>query len=293
MGRYFTKFWVCASVASAAIFLFSSTNTIVRWLDINILNESIKDSIGWGFSDEDWSSIPIQPIDFDKTWVDSSARPFRIAHALGGSGKPNANTFSAFEQSRKNGYALFEVDISLTLDNKLLCVHDLNSMTSTYQLNTGGCEFDQLLRQVDGESIWFILDIKTNFDTTAARILEVARNKGLTNTLIFQLYKPTDFSWIQKASRNNRLPFPIVTTYMSRRSSNHILRHTHRLGLNIVTVPFIKLRSIAYKPPNMILMTHPVHTCEAFLSLNEFIEVGGYYTIDNLELCGTQTSHPG
>ena len=285
MCHYVNKFGARVAIAFVLINLLVFGETVVRWIDNAILHGTIKDTIGWVTSDEDWSSIPIQSIDFDRTWINYNERPFRIAHALGGSGTKNSNTFSAFEQSKKSGYTLFEVDISLTSDNKLLCLHDPKSITSADQSKRKTCEFNELLRLVDRTDIWLVLDIKTNFDSTATKILDVARSLNLTNILIYQLYKPSDFSWIQEASKNHRLPFPIVTTYMSKRSSNHILRETSILGLDIVTVPLVKLRSIRNKPTGTILMTHPVHTCEAVFFLSGVKEVQGYYTTNNLKSC--------
>src|SRR5699024_12597487 len=48
-----------------------------------------------------------------------------IAHALGDiDDETNTNTIEAFEESYKNGHRLFEVDISITSDTKLVARHD-------------------------------------------------------------------------------------------------------------------------------------------------------------------------
>ena len=50
-----------------------------------------------------------------------------MAHALGGvDGKTYLNSLESLNNSKKKGFKLFEVDIKLTSDNKIVCLHDWN-----------------------------------------------------------------------------------------------------------------------------------------------------------------------
>jgi glycerophosphoryl diester phosphodiesterase len=61
-----------------------------------------------------------------------------VAHALGGiDGKPYTNSLEALEASYKKGHRVFEVDLILTSDNKLVARHDWREMFEQSSGRTG------------------------------------------------------------------------------------------------------------------------------------------------------------
>ena len=157
----------------------------------------------------------------------------RIAHALGEATGDGANTLPAMSRAHTLGFRIFEVDLSL--DAGIVRCHHGPESPAPWQ--SGECRLENLLDALPSDS-WLVLDIKTDFRTTGAEVLEIARLKGKARQLVFQLYRPAQlalFNAWQNASPE--LPGPLITAYRSYRSVNHVARHAARVGVPVLTMP--------------------------------------------------------
>ena len=98
-------------------------------------------TLGWHVYEQE-KALYIDNFPFDYSWT---MYPY-VAHAMGGiDGNSYTNSLEDFAENYENGHRVFEVDLSLTSDNKLAAIHDW-SVEST----VGACEFplteDQLGR---------------------------------------------------------------------------------------------------------------------------------------------------
>lgn len=95
---------------------------------------------GWHVYEQE-KALYIDNFPFDYSWT---MYPY-IAHAMGGiDGNSYTNSLEAFLVNYENGHRIFEVDLSLTSDNKLAAIHDW-SVDST----VGICEFPLTEEQLD------------------------------------------------------------------------------------------------------------------------------------------------
>jgi glycerophosphoryl diester phosphodiesterase len=254
--------------------------------DRRFLSEHLKDLVGSVIYNEDWQNAEALSRDTDDRWLDvarNGDRPIRVAHALGGSGTPTANTYDALETSRQRGFRIFEVDLVLDSEGRLDCRHDLD------QSNNGSvkiCDFGELLSLVDKADGWLILDIKTDFDQTANLILKVARARNATRRIIFQLYHPEQLQWFNKQTAQLRLPLPIVTIYSARRSANHIVQNGAHLHIKVLTVPIDRLRALTAATAGVELLTHPVHSCKDWQTVSSDPRIGGIYANNGFDVQG-------
>ena len=254
-----------------------------QWIDRNLLNERLKDAKASFFSNEDWTTAAQRPDGLDASWLDSSGNngPLYIAHALGAAGTKNANSVAAFESSRRRGFRLFEVDITLDANGNLRCHHGPEP-PAPYDAKES-CTLDRLLPLAEIADVWLVLDIKSDFVSTADRVLNVARQGGLAKRIIFQLYRPEEIAWFAHAAGILNLPAPILTAYMSARSLDHIASQARRIGAAALTVPLGRLPALSTFERDVRIFVHPVHDCAAWNAAKRH-PITGIYAVSTLDL---------
>ena len=157
-------------------------------------------------SNEDWNKIEVntKAYEFDHYFN-------LIAHG-GGFKNELENSKRAINLSRKNGLALFEIDLFL-YQNKLYCSHNKPD------LRVSPCQLSSFLNSVDPNER-FILDIKSNLIEMIIFFSEKLESKDMLKKSIIQLYKPSHF----KVYEQNKHLFAgyIVSLYKAKRSLKHI-----------------------------------------------------------------------
>lgn len=193
-------------------------------------------------------------------WV-PHARFFPIAHALG-SGQPNEiNTIAALRRSYAAGFRLFEVDISVTRDDRVICRHDsLDRDTNSFTFSDfvaenrrlgkkEDCVFADLVKAVRAyPDIHFILDVKNRFEDAYLLMRQELGTSGLGRRFIPQLY---DFSELPIFRRDVFFAGPIFTSYRSWYTTQEIMTYAKQYGLPVVTLSNQRLSRL--RPADSIL----------------------------------------
>jgi len=208
-------------------------------------------------------------------WV-PRARFFPIAHALGSSRPDEMNTLAALGRSYAAGFRLFEVDISVTRDNRLICRHDTpdadeDSFTYSDFLAENrrlgkkeNCVFADLVRAVsDHPDIYIILDVKNRFDDAYRLMRQTIGAGGLGRRFIPQLY---DFSELPPFRRDDFFAGPIFTSYRSWYTTRQIMAYARQYDLPVVTLSDWRLRRLPPGDPilrSRILLGHPMDNLAA------------------------------
>lgn len=233
----------------------------VRDLDRAYAGERLKDIKGILTSDVDWTTLPASMREsYNYSWLDSYDRtgPLKIAHGLGGRGE-DSNTLKALKASQKAGMTVFEVDIWPYKDDMLLCHHGPAEPVTPLPENV--CTLPVLMDRLGPED-YVVLDIKKDVLPTARRIFEQIKDPADRRKLIFQLYAPDHVREFRKWHKDYDLPGPIVTTYRSKRSLNHIYAAlSGKTNMRIMTVPIDRLSALRQHDSNIRVFTHPVSTC--------------------------------
>lgn len=199
------------------------------------------------------------------------ARFFPIAHALGGERPNEINSLVAFRRSYANGFRFFEVDISVTRDNKLICRHDTpdvdeDSFTFSEFVaenrrlgKEGNCTFIELVQLVRTHpDIHVILDVKNRFDDAYRLMRQKIGASGLGVKFIPQLY---DFSELPAFRRDGFFAGPIFTSYRSRYSTRQIMAYAREYSLPVVTLSDWRLHRLPPADPvlrSRIVFGHPM-----------------------------------
>lgn len=255
-----------------------------RWLhrvDSDWLGERIMDTLTRVRSTEDWSSAQPLRRGQDYRWLKAGGVPIRIAHALGESGMPTANTLGAMRRSYQAGFRIFEVDLVLE-DGELRCKHDPGPQT---EMVRDGCTFEALITALPPDA-FLVLDIKTDFEAVGRRILERVTGTRDARRVVFQLYRPEDFRSFGLWQSHAPLPGPILTAYLSHRRVDHVAANVGRLGVKALTLPLERLPALSVRPDGVSLLVHPVHSCETWGQARN--RADGAYALSSLR-CGV---HP-
>jgi hypothetical protein len=256
-------------------------------IDSEWFGERVMDTLTLVRSHEDWSSAePLRPGQ-NYRWLKSNGVPIRIAHALGESGLPTANTLGAMRRSYQAGFRIFEVDLVLEED-ELRCKHDPGQQT---RMVRDGCTFEALMTNLPRDS-FVVLDIKSEFAAVGRRVLEKVKGNADARRVVFQLYRPEDFARFNVWQRQAELPGPILSAYLAHRRIGHVADQVARLGVRALTVSLDRLPALNVRPAGAILLVHPVHDCESWAAV---IGAGadGAYALSSLE-CGElfKANHP-
>jgi len=226
---------------------------------------------------EDWSQARSLSRPQDYAWLRGYRSWIAVAHALGESTGPAPNTIAALERSRTSGFSLFEVDLSL-VDGVLRCQHDPERFAPP---RADDCRFDSLVSALPRDNAWLVLDIKTDFATTGAKIVQELRRSGRARQVIFQLYQPSHLALFDEWQKSVDLPGPIVTTYLAHRAVNDIAAETARAGVRAFTLPTWRLPGFSHRPAQLEVFVHPVHDCETLRDARAS-GVRGIYTLNSL-----------
>lgn len=259
----------------------------IRTIDERFLNQRVSDFLG-GVLKERWETIPKSDKCFDYSWLGhrGNGGPITVAHAMGGGRVDDHNTMVALKKTVDRGFTLVETDFWLSTDGDLFCFHgpsDPAAFSSQQIIDSFSnrkaevCKFSDVAEFIRGRDIFVILDLKTPFYETGRKLLDIADKYGVVDKLVFQLYRPSDVEMFFEWSRRYvKLPGPIVTAYMSKRSLKTISSEIDRIGLRVLTFPF---RLIHLKPDNrrLVYLVHPVNSCAEIAVLKQ-MNIDGYYT---------------
>ncbi|XHS80299.1 hypothetical protein ACFJGW_10065 [Burkholderiaceae bacterium UC74_6] len=266
--------------ALAIVVLASVSEPALRWMDIHWWSETLKDTWGRVRYGEDWGALQPLPSGLDYRWLDGSPKPILIAHALGESEQTSQNTIAALDRAVASGLKLLEIDVWLDTDGRLRCHH---GPSKPLPWVPGECTLADALHAAAQHQAWLILDIKTDFPTAGAAIVQEFANDPAATQLIFQLYRPADVVLFSTWAKQLPLPGPIVTAYRARRSLEHIAGEAPRLGIHAFTMPLYRLAALNGAHPPMALLVHPVHDCDAVREAERF-GMDGYYLSTQLLL---------
>jgi hypothetical protein len=253
--------WILATAIALAVTALASPGgrAALRWLDVQLLDEALKDASGRWWHREDWQAAPALPRGLDASWLREAGRPVLIAHALGEAGQAGQNTLDAMRRSHARGLRLMEVDIWLDDRGELRCHH---GPARPDPMRPGDCTLPPLARAAAGDGSWLVLDLKTEFRATGEAILRALDGQPGVARLVFQLYQPADVAAFAEWSTRHRLPAPIVTAYQAHRSVRHVARHAERIGAVALAVPLQRAQALGPLPPSVVLMVHPIKDCD-------------------------------
>lgn len=251
--------WSVGVLAMAVLALLMTTPAL-RWLDIHVFGENLKDAWGrWRYA-EDWSGPAPLPRGLDYRWLQASDRPILIAHALGSAGQEDQNSLGAQQRALRAGFKLLEIDVWLDEAGRLRCHHGpIPPVAPT----PGECSLAAAAHAAAAADAWLVLDIKTDFQPTGEAIFQQFRTDPSASRLIFQLYRPADIGPFAAWAPVLKLPGPIVTAYRARRSLRHIAGQLDRLGIQAFTFPIYRGDALPHAagPPGTARLVHPVHDC--------------------------------
>lgn len=261
-----------------------------RWLhrvDSEWLGEWIMDTFARVRSLEDWLSARPLRSGQDYRWLKAGGTPVRIAHALGESGMPTANTLGAMRRSYQAGFRIFEVDLVLE-DGELRCQHDPGPPMGRVR---DGCTFETLMAALPLDA-FLVLDIKSDFEAVGRRILDRVKGTSDARRVVFQLYRPEDFRSFGLWQSQAALPGPILTAYLSHRRVDHVAANAGRLGIKALTLPIERLPALSVRPAGVFVLVHPVHTCETRRLVQD--RADGVYVLSSLMDCAAASPaiHP-
>lgn len=244
-------------------------------MDSESLGEWVMDTLTRLRSDEDWSlAEPLRPAQ-DYAWLQAGGIPLRIAHALGESGSPAANTLGALRRSYQAGFRIFEVDLVLE-DGELRCKHDTGPQTA---MVLDGCTFETLMAALPPDA-WVVLDIKTGFGAVGQRIVDRVKGTADARRVVFQLYRPEDFALFNRWQAQAALPGPILTAYLAHRCIDHVAGQAARIGIQAFTLPRDRLPALTARPAGATVLVHPVHNCASWSEALR--RADGVYTLSAL-----------
>jgi hypothetical protein len=208
--------------------------------------------------------------------------PWRIAHAFGASGRPQANSLAALVASLVAGLTLFEVDLWLDPQGRIRCFHGDDQGHAPPPFAAGDCTFDTLLPQLAAAPGWLVLDIKTDFEATGRRIVDALRGQAVARQVVFQLYQPAHLALFSAWAAEAPFAAPIVTVYAAHRGVQHIANALQTLNVHALTLPLDKRHLLDQRPSAVALLVHPVHNCED-LSAAMAWGAQGIYTLSDLQ----------
>lgn len=248
-------------------------------IDAVLFHEAFKDAAGRLIAHEDWSRAAPFGRPQDYRWLAQRTPLIPIAHALGET-TGDANSLAALRRSVAAGFAFFEVDLWLEGD-QVRCFHGPQAPPP---MTTGGCTFDALMESLPRDA-WLVLDIKTDFLATGARIVESLRASGRADHVIFQLYFPEQTAIFDRWQATLPLAGPIVTIYNARRSAATIADQSVRVGARAFTLPVSRLPALGHRPDVLAVFVHPIDDCASLAEARVF-GVRGVYMENNLGCSG-------
>jgi glycerophosphoryl diester phosphodiesterase len=251
------------------IYANQNGSSAYRWLrdfDRIFLHEKFRDLRASLFYSEDWHSISPPIIAYDYNWLSQISDPdgvIRIAHGLGGVGTA-ANSLAALHLAQATGFRIFEVDLWLDQAGYVRCHHGPEVPPP---LKKDSCIFERILNELRPHD-FLILDIKTDFKKTFAKILELVPPHQAAQ-IITQIYTPEQITLFQQAQTQYKISGPIITLYQTHHSLNHIIQalQSGKSHIRVVVFPFERLPALQQprlqsNESKITLFSHPVKDCD-------------------------------
>jgi len=206
------------------------------------------------------------PHDYD--WIKAD-HLLPIAHGLGPKLYGGDNTLKTLEMGFERGFRVFEVDLSLTADNHLVCYHggeerDIDAITyADYRrivLREGKspCHFSDIVHYARlHPEVRFILDVKNRFYDAYTIIRREIGDKKLGKSFIPQIY---DFEQLPSIRKGNFFAGEIFTSYRSSLTTTQMFSTAQKYDVRVLTLTlprFFELKGRTHEP--LSIFTHPVN----------------------------------
>lgn len=210
-----------------------------------------------------------------------------IAHGLGPQLYGGDNTIKTLEKGRDRGFRIFEVDVSLTADNVLVCYHggseqEINEMQYSDYLaicRTKGvmpCHFYDIVKYAQLHSnIYFVLDVKNRFFDAYEMIRKIVSAHKVGKSFIPQIY---DFDQLPCIRKDRLFAGEIFTSYRSALTNKQIFDYAKKYDIKVVTLTMPRLlEQNKYFPQDAAVFVHPVN--DPFIAAQvKSLGVRGIYT---------------
>ncbi|ABQ27340.1 PI-PLC domain-containing protein [Geotalea uraniireducens] len=204
----------------------------------------------------------------DYSWL--GAEPFLvIAHGLGPKLYGGDNTIKTLVKGRERGFRVYEVDISLTADNVLVCYHggdetEINAMRYADYLavcrskGQDPCRFDDIVSYArKNPAVSFVLDVKNRFYDAYGMIRNAVGDQNLGKSFIPQVY---DFEQLPFIRKDGLFAGEIFTSYRSALTNRQIFDYSKKYDVKVITLTL--QRFVEQKgdfPRDLVILTHPVN----------------------------------
>ncbi len=250
-----------------ASFIFMKYKPAREWItevDYRYLNGSLFTILGkdYGGLSSDIELYHRKLVEADYGWL--PVGNVLVAHSLGVGGV-DANTLNAFERSLSHGFKYFEVDLILS-ENDIVCA-PRGLKTGQNQL----CNLGILIQLAKQHEIWFILDVKSDFNEAYLRITPELEATGIGRRFIPQIYK---FKQIENLNLSV-FSGPIFTGYRLNQSGPFMVETAVQLGVPVITLPPNKLQDLQ-NGRNVRVLTHNVKTLNSYDRYSA-LGVSGFY----------------
>jgi len=204
----------------------------------------------------------------DYEWCENKAF-FVIGHGLGPELYGGINTLKTLEKGLERGFRIFEVDLSVTSDNRLVCYHggdereiDKTSYADylkiTKRENHLPCRFSDIVRYArQHPEVRFVLDIKNRFYDAYTIVRHEIGTQGLGKSFIPQIY---DFEQLPTIREGNFFAGEIFTSYRSALTNRQIFDAAQKYDVHVVTLTTERFFDQNGKFPEKIsILTHSVN----------------------------------
>jgi glycerophosphoryl diester phosphodiesterase len=214
---------------------------------------------------------------------------YAIAHRLGPAKHTGENRIATFDLAYAQGFRFFEVDLMLTSDQQLICYHgnshdEIISYAAYAQTSKAQgrepCDMDDLVQlAVAHPEIYFILDVKNEFEPAYQLIKEKVRAADVGYSFIPQIYSIEQSSFVREG---NVFSVELYTAYRlpAAASNQSIFEQARAMAIPVVTLSLDRLsHQHSPLPRDLLIFTHPVNDFEQAASLKKQ-GVSGIYTSD-------------
>jgi len=215
---------------------------------------------------------------------------YLVAHALGALSETQTctNSFEAFIRNYELGHRVFEVDLQLTADDRLVTMHS--------QFNVGAWTYDQLRNSqgftiMDFETLCLLmLEFDDVYMITDTKYLDIASNRrafdiisqtinrvdpALFDRFVIQFYNQEMFHFLVE---NYDFPHEnlIYTLYMSHDSDREVVRFVAEHGIRAVVMWYHRAsRNFVTSLKEVGALVY-AHTVNDVAQINELFSVGVY-----------------
>lgn len=254
---------------------------IVKGLDARLLTGRLQEIYGH-------ESVPAEvppPPTGAYEWLEGKPM-IAIAHGLGPQLWAGPNSRQTFEEGRRRGLQIFEIDITVTTDGRLIAYHgesagELGHLSWQQYREVMAArgmeplEFTEVVTWARAyPDVRFVLDVKNRFDDAYRIIRAAIGNPALGQSFIPQIYF---FDQLPSFRADHFFAGEIFTSYRTRMRNVTILRSAERLRVRAVAFPRDRVDSLVDVPRSISILAHPVD--DAFQAAHlRAIGVRGIYT---------------